>query len=117
MQMSDFKIPGGPKESPSVDVVEDLRDAVETASRTTEVEASVTRGIDAVEQIAADVAAGSISREEAVDRLLANVLDSAMVQSAPKALREGLKEVLETLLESDPHLGSLIAAIGPREIE
>ena len=115
--MSDFKIPGGPKETPNVDLVGDLRDAVDTASKTTGIEASTARDVDSVEQIAADVAAGSISREEAVDRLLANVLDSAMVQSAPEALREGLKEVLETLLESDPHLGSLIAAIGPRETE
>ncbi len=112
--MSDIKIPGSLKD---IDVIDNVSDTVEKTSRTDDVEALDTPKVDTVEQIVRDVASGAISRDQAVDRLLADVLDSSMIQSAPRALRDGLREALETLLETDPHLGALKSAIGPSEIE
>lgn len=115
--MSDFKIPGGPKESPDINTISEASDAIDRPAGSDDVSAISAGEVGTVEQIAADVASGAISRDEAVDRLLANVMDSEMIRDVPEAMREGLRDALEALLESDPHLGSLVAAIGPREIE
>jgi hypothetical protein len=115
--MDDIKIPTSTGDAPIIDGVSEVDSSIESAERAAEVDETAAAALDPVEQIARDVACGKIGRDEAVEQLLANVLDSKMVQAAPKALRQGLKETLETLLETDPHLGSLMAAIGPREVE
>ena len=116
-KMSDIKVPTGPGQGLNVDAVSDVSKSVDAATQSPEVEAVAGEPLDAVEQIAADVTSGKITRDEAVEQLLAHVLDSDMVQSAPEAVRSGLREALQNLLDSDPHLGALKAAIGPREIE
>ena len=114
--MSDFKITGGPG-SPSSDPIGDAHSTLENVSKTSDIGETSSVELGAVERIAADVASEAINREEAVHLLLADVLDSAMVRAAPGTLREELKDVLETLLSTDANLGSLTAAIGPREIK
>ena len=115
--MSDIKIPSGSVEGQAIEAAETVRESVESTSETSEAARASGVGTDSVEQIAADVAAGRIGRPEAVERMLADVLGSEIVKSAPEALRQELESVLKTMLEDDPYLQSLAAAIGPHEIE
>ncbi len=103
-------------EGPSIDGTDEMRESVDAAGASTE--ASDIAGItnDSVERIASDVASGRAGREEAVQRILAEVMGSNMVDGAPEELKRELESVLDALLEDDPHLQSLAAAIGPREI-
>jgi hypothetical protein len=68
---------------------------------------------DAVTRIAADVAEGRISRDEAVERIIAEALDSEMIHKAPSALRAEITQALEALVATDPHLQALVRGLGP----
>ncbi|MGD9128803.1 MAG: hypothetical protein PVH19_15610 [Planctomycetia bacterium] len=115
--MTDIKIPSNPLESGAIDAV---NDAAESVSNTTETQGTASiagDGADSIDKIAADVAAGRIGQNEAVDRILADVMGTPMIAAAPESMRRELREMLENLLEDDPHLRSLRAAISPGEIE
>jgi hypothetical protein len=115
-----MKIPSLPPQTPAADTVETVRDSVESASSSAAAqttEAVSAAAADPTAQIAADAAAGKISRQEAVDRILADVLDSPMVDAVPDAVRADLENALRTLIAEDPHLISLCAAISPNEIK
>ena len=115
--MGDIKIPSGSVEGQAIEAAETVRESVESATESSETARTTGVDTDSVEQIAADVAAGKIGRPEAVERILADVFGSEMVKNAPAGLKEELETVLQTMLEDDPHLQSLVAAIGPHEIE
>ena len=68
---------------------------------------------DAVTRIAEDVAAGRVSRDEAIDRIIAEALDSEIVRAAPSELRAEISAALEALVATDPHLQSLVRGLGP----
>ena len=107
-----IKIPagGGPG------AVTDIAGGLEKTEAAASIEAAGrTESADAVGRIAEQVAAGEIGRDEAVDLLLEQVLDSKMVEAAPSELRAELEAVLRDLIETDPHLKSLAAAIGPAD--
>ncbi len=108
----DIKIPSGPPEGKAVDAVKDAADAIETTGETTQAQEAAPVATDAVSQVAELVARGEIGRDEAVEKLLAEVLDADIVKAAPAEAREELSEVLRALLETDPHLKSLSGAIG-----
>ena len=114
--MNDFKIGPGPVKGSNVDGTEELRDSVDAAGGAEKTSDISGTGSDSVESIAADVAAGRVGREEAVQRILADVLGSKLVDGAPDELKRELESVLNALMEDDPHLQSLIAAIGPHKI-
>ena len=67
---------------------------------------------DAVAGIAADVAAGRISRDEAVERIVAEALSSDLVRAAPADLRAELAAALDSLIATDPYLKSLVQGLG-----
>jgi hypothetical protein len=69
---------------------------------------------DPIARIAADLDAGSISPEMAIQRIVDATIDAQLGPDAPAALRDELRAVLEQLLHEDPHLGSLGARIGAR---
>ncbi len=113
----DIKIPGGPPGGTGVEDLKDVTDVADAGAETSEVGAVEAAGSDAIAQVAEQVAKGEIGQQEAVDRILVEVLDSPMVAAAPAELRQELGEVLRSLLETDPYLKSLTAAIGPSETE
>ena len=113
-----MKISSLPPKTPAVDAVDSARDVAEAAPTSASTGVSSTTGAaasDPVAQIAADVAAGRIGQKEAVDRILADVLHSPMVESVPESVRAGLEDALRNILAEDPQLRSLVAAIGPDE--
>ena len=115
-----MKISSLPPKTPAVDAVDSARDVAGAApsSASTGVSGTTaTAASDPVAQIAADVSAGRIGQKEAVDRILAEVLHSPMVESVPDSVRAGLEDALRSLLSEDPQLHSLVAAIGPDEIK
>ena len=112
----DAKIPPGAPGAGVVDAVEGLADAAENvgaAAGSDSVEGLADLSTDAVAAVAEQVARGEITSSEAVDRLLAGVLESEAVTTIPDTAREELAHVLASLLETDPYLKSLVASLGP----
>lgn len=109
----DIKIPTGPPGGDSVDAIKDAAEASESSSEASEVSSLSPESLDSISLIAEQVARGEIDRNEAVERILGDVMDSDMIQAAPDELKQELNEVLTSLLETDPYLKSLVAAIGP----
>ncbi|HUT78740.1 MAG TPA: hypothetical protein VM285_13680 [Polyangia bacterium] len=107
-----IEIPGG---GAGTDVVSGIGSVQEPAGavETAEVDAATAsaRG-DAVARVADDLAAGRIDGNEAVELLMAEVLQDPIVKAAPDALRAELAEALSALLETDPHLQSLARSLG-----
>ena len=112
-----MKISSIPPKFPAVDVVESSRELGESASASGVQGATGAAATDPIAQIAQDVAAGKIGQKEAVDRILADVLKSPMIEAVPESVRSGLEEALRNLIEEDPHLRSLCAAVAPGETE
>jgi hypothetical protein len=108
----DIKIPSGSGPGQIDKIVEDATQSVTDTPATTPTNQTAAVAESSIEQVASQVAKGEISSEEAVDQLIAHVLDSKMVDAAPQELRAELGEVLRTMLETDPHLQSLVASIG-----
>lgn len=109
--MSDIKIPSGPRPGAPVDSATDIENG---ASQATEAVsgAEVTPSTDAVIRVAEDLAAGRITGDQAVERLIAETMDSNMVQRAPAEVREELAATLDSLIKTDPHLRSLARGLG-----
>jgi len=108
----DIKIPSGPPAGQPVEAVEDPSKTAEAAGETSETQETAPVSADAVSKIAEQVAAGELSGDEAVELLLAEVLDSKMVQDAPASVKAELAEALRALVETDPYLGSLTSVLG-----
>ena len=68
---------------------------------------------DAVTRIAEDVAAGRLSRDEAVERIIGEALGSDLVRAAPAELRAEVAAALESLVATDPYLQSLVRGLVP----
>jgi PBP1b-binding outer membrane lipoprotein LpoB len=109
----DIKIPSGPPQGGAIDTVQDAPEAGSSAVETTEVSKLSSETVDSISTVAEQVARGEIDSNKAVEQILADILDSDMVNSAPKELKKELGEILKSLLETDPYLQSLAAAIGP----
>ncbi|MDJ0762914.1 MAG: hypothetical protein QNJ97_08000 [Myxococcota bacterium] len=109
----DIKIPSGPPEGGSIDAVNDASQTAEAAGDIAEANEATPVVSDGISRIAEQVARGEIDRAQAVDQILAHVMDGNMVAAAPLEVRQELQEVLNSLLETDPYLRSLSAAIGP----
>src|SRR5689334_1626998 len=62
---------------------------------------------DPIALISADLDAGRITPEMAIQRIVDASIDSQLGPDAPAAVRSELRAVLEQLLREDPHLGSL----------
>jgi hypothetical protein len=86
---------------------------METISETTAAGKAAPIEQDAVSKIAEQVAKGEISKTEAIESLMNEVLNSDIVKGAPDELRAELAEVLESMLDTSPYLRSLSAALGP----
>lgn len=67
---------------------------------------------DAVTRIAEDLAGGRITRDQAVERIIAEALDSELIRTAPGELRADVAHALEALLATDPYLQSLVRGLG-----
>jgi hypothetical protein len=80
--------------------------ALEAPARAAEANAA-----GAVARIAEDVAAGRISRDEAVERILDEALGSDIVQAAPAEVRAEIAAALESLVATDPYLQSLVRGL------
>ncbi len=104
-----IKIPTGPPGAVPTSEVS----GVQTAPESAEIDAAASAGsTDPVMEIARELAAGKISPGQAVDRLIAQTMDSDMVSGAPENMRAALEETLRTMIETDPHLRSLAGAMG-----
>ena len=66
---------------------------------------------DPVTQIAAELASGNITVNEAVDRLISHTTQTGMVKEAPAAMREEVARMLRTAIETDPYLKRLAASL------
>lgn len=63
---------------------------------------------DPVRNVAADLRAGRITPQQAVDRLVEQTLSRRAGPQAPEAVRARLRASLVGLLASDPHLADLV---------
>ena len=61
-----------------------------------------------VDEIVKDLISGSISSDVAVNRLIANTMDTSIVQNAPQSLKLEVEQMLKVMIETDPHLKSLV---------
>jgi hypothetical protein len=104
----DIRIPSGPPSTPDIPAADGAAAETAAAGASGGIGAA---GADAVQRVAEDLAAGRISRDEAVDRLLADALGGEMVQAAPAEVRAEIAEALRALVETDPHLASLVAGL------
>ncbi len=67
---------------------------------------------DPVTRIAEDVAAGRISQEDAIEKLVEHTLGSDMVADAPQSIRDEIRAELKTMMQTDPYLQSLAKGLG-----
>jgi len=63
---------------------------------------------DPVRSVAADLRAGRITPEQAVDRLVESTVSRRIGAQAPEAVRARLRASLVDLLAHDPHLADLV---------
>jgi hypothetical protein len=68
--------------------------------------------VGAVADIAADLRAGAISREAALDRVIDRVLAQQVGPDAPPAVRAQVAAALRQALEDDPLLAQKLRALG-----
>ncbi len=121
-----MKISSKPPESLFVDVVEssdaisNVTDKLQNQSIDSMQKISTNAEIESASGIAKivnDITVGKIDRQEAVNRIIADSLNSRLVDSIPPNIRANLEETLRGLIEEDPYLQSLCAAIGPTKTE
>lgn len=93
----------------------DKAEAFREAMGATEANASAASGADAPDAtaaIVADLRAGRIDAQTAVDRLVAQALDAPMAQLLDDAGRARLEEHIRTTLSEDPNLAALMKDLG-----
>ena len=115
--MADIKIPSGPTGNHLIDAVKEAGDSANPVQETQPTTPTEQVAADPIDRIAEAVASGHISQTEAVNQILTEVMDAPMVKAVPESLRLELEEMLRHLLDEDPYLRSLQAAIAPHEIE
>lgn len=97
------KGPGGVDGPDGPDDVEGLEGA-ERADQTTDVQGTAATGATGdIDALAAEVAAGRITRQEAIDRLV----EATAGPELGAAERAELRELLTDLVANDPYLGAL----------
>ena len=109
------KIPTGPKAINPADAAEDVRESIESSNEAAESSEAQPAATDPIAHIAAQIAAGEIGQDQAIELILSQVLSSNMVKSAPKEVLGELEKVLRTALTTDPELRSLRAVLGALE--
>src|SRR3954447_23525669 len=99
------KGPGGPQ---GPDDPDDVHDASEVADAGEVSGAQGTAGTGNIDQLAADVAAGKLTPQQAVDRLVDEI---AGTQELGETERAELKEMMQDLIANDPNLAALVGRI------
>ena len=107
-----IKIPTGSGKTGGVETVKDVADAIESQEGVAAGEEIPHIDQDAIARIAEQVARGQITRNEAVEGIMATVMDNPAIQLVPNTIKDEIREVLQAMLETDPHLKSLVAALG-----
>jgi hypothetical protein len=107
-----IEIPGGPAGTGAVSGIDQLSEAEPSPEAAAIGAVDGPASGDAVARVAEDLAAGRISGDEAVEILLRDVMDDAMVKAAPESLRTELAETLSAMIATDPHLASLARSLG-----
>jgi hypothetical protein len=111
--MADIKIPAGPPGGPPIEATTGVEEGATSATDSvTAAETAPTTASDEVTRIAEDLAAGRITGDQAVERIIAETMGTEMVQTAPQHLRDELAATLENLIKTDPHLRSLARGLG-----
>jgi hypothetical protein len=106
---------GGPKgpggvggtSAPEVDGVDDAHDVDATAGAR-DLDAAHAVSSPDVERLAADLAAGRITPQQAVDHMVDQIANGAPLGAAERA---ELRELIVDLVANDPYLGGLIGRI------
>lgn len=111
-----IKIPAEWGKRDGVEAVKDAADAdsvggVEEQKPTDPGEAIQGALNDPVARIASQLANGTLSKGEAIDQLLAHTMGGSSVKIVPESIKAEIEEVLRAMLETDPHLKSLVAAL------
>ena len=75
-------------------------------------QAAAARAPDPIAALAAELDAGAITPEQALDRLVDAALGDQLPSAMPADARAELRGMLDALLRDDPHLSSLAARIG-----
>jgi len=70
--------------------------------------------VDPITRLAEALARGEITGDEAVERILEDVLSDEFLLGAPPQLAAEVREVLTAMVETSPHLSSLAASLGAR---
>lgn len=96
------KGPGGPT---GPDGPDDVHDASEVGDVT---DVAGTAPAGNIDKLAADIAAGRLTPQQAVDRLVDEI---AGTQDLGETERAELKEMMQDLIENDPNLAALVGRI------
>lgn len=97
--------PGGPEgpDGPDIDGLDGARETEGASAPETIARTSTADGID-TQALAAEIAAGRLSPQEAIERLV----DAMAGPDLPPEMRTGVRELLRDELANDPHLQSLV---------
>ena len=87
-----------------------LREATAPRGTTGAGAAGETRGITA--ELAADLGAGKITPQAAIDRVIDRIVDKQGGADAPAAVRDRVRAALESAVADDPVLSEKIKALG-----
>ena len=112
--MADFKITDSTSTgvSGTQDGLENISEGAPGASETEAVNDSGGIPADAVTRIAEELSSQEIDGSEALERLLAEVVNSPMMEGASPEMMTDLEESLRSLIETDPYLRSLALDMG-----
>jgi hypothetical protein len=117
-------VPGAPGGSPEIQAPKgkDFSAKLEKAEKASEARApqETTRAAEAksasripgVAEVGADLRAGRINAQVALDRVVQRVLDQQVGVNAPAAVREKLAAVLRQTLQDDPVLAAKVTSLG-----
>jgi hypothetical protein len=69
---------------------------------------------DPITRVAEDLATGRLDGDQAVDRILEEVMTEEFLLAAPAEVVAEVREVLEAMIETDPHLVDLSRFLGAK---
>ena len=99
------KGPGGPHGPDGPDDIDDARDVADVSGPDRAAHAAPTGNLDA---LASDIAAGRLTPQQAVDRLVDEI---AGTQALDATERAELRELMADLIANDPNLAALVGRI------
>lgn len=102
------KGPSGASGPASLDDVPDVGDARDVADIADIGAARATQAVGGLEAMAAEIAAGKLTANEAIDRLVDELCSS---EQLGRAERTELREMLTDLVANDPYLKSLVGGV------